>query len=94
MLEFLGSNELMALNGRRECEKPEFTRQRAVCKEYSILDYILVERVSTQIPELHGSSIEVDSTDHFLIWANIDRSRKVESKKQRKVPVESRAVGR
>ncbi|CAB1102258.1 unnamed protein product [Ectocarpus sp. CCAP 1310/34] len=26
MLEFLGSNELMVLNGRTECDKPEFTR--------------------------------------------------------------------
>ncbi|CAB1096931.1 unnamed protein product [Ectocarpus sp. CCAP 1310/34] len=85
MLEFLGSNELMVLNGRRECDKPEFTRQRAVCNEYSILDYILVDRGSTQIPELHESAIDIGSTDHFLIWANIDRSRKTESKKQRKV---------
>ncbi|CAB1110306.1 unnamed protein product [Ectocarpus sp. CCAP 1310/34] len=85
MLEFLGSNELMVLNGRRECDKPEFTRQRAVCNEYSILDYILVDRGSTQIPELHISAIDIGSTDHFLIWANIDRSRKIKSKKQRKV---------
>ncbi|CAB1108538.1 unnamed protein product [Ectocarpus sp. CCAP 1310/34] len=85
MLEFLGSNELMVLNGRRECDKPEFTRQRAVCNEYSILDYILVDRGSTQIPELHVSAIDIGSTDHFLIWANIDRSRKIKSKKQRKV---------
>ncbi|CAB1105049.1 unnamed protein product [Ectocarpus sp. CCAP 1310/34] len=56
MLEFLGSNELMVLNGRRECDKPEFTRQRAVCNEYSILDYILVDRGSTQIPELHDTT--------------------------------------
>ncbi|CAB1103448.1 unnamed protein product [Ectocarpus sp. CCAP 1310/34] len=85
MLEFLGSNELMVLNGRRACDKPEFTRQRAACNEYSILDYILVDRGSTQIPELHVSAIDIASTDHFLIWANIDRSRKMESKKQRKV---------
>ena len=85
MLEFLGSNELMVLNGRRECDTPEFTRQRAVCNEYSILDYILVDRGSTQIPELHVSAIDIGSTDHFLIWANIDRSRKIKSKKQRKV---------
>ena len=65
MLQFLGSNDLMALNGRRECEKPEFTRQRAFCKEYSILDYILVERVSTQIPELHVSAIDVRPLPHM-----------------------------
>ncbi|CAB1119083.1 unnamed protein product [Ectocarpus sp. CCAP 1310/34] len=53
MLEFLGSNELMVLNGRRACDKPEFIRQRVVCNEHSILDYILVDRGSTQIPELH-----------------------------------------
>ncbi|CAB1112777.1 unnamed protein product [Ectocarpus sp. CCAP 1310/34] len=85
MLEFLGSNELMVLNGRRECDKPEFTRHRAVCHEYSILDYILVDKGNTQIPELHVSAIDTGPTDHFLIWANIDRSRKIKSKKQRKV---------
>ncbi|CAB1103133.1 unnamed protein product [Ectocarpus sp. CCAP 1310/34] len=37
------------------------------------------------IPELHVSAIDIGSTDHFLIWANIDRSRKIKSKKQRKV---------
>ncbi|CAB1097155.1 unnamed protein product [Ectocarpus sp. CCAP 1310/34] len=75
----------MVLNGRRVCDKPEFTSQRAVCNEYSILDYILVDGGSTQIPELHVSAIDTGSTDHFLIWANIDRSGKMESKKQRKL---------
>ena len=81
-LKVLGSNELMALNRRRECDKPD---QRAIRNEYSILDYILVDRGITQIPKLHVSAIDIGSTDHFLIWANTDRTRKVESKKQRKV---------
>ena len=81
-LNVLASNELMALNRRRECDKPD---QRAIRNECSILDYILVDRGSTQIPKLHGSAIDMGLTDHFLIWANTDRTRKVESKKQRNV---------
>ncbi|CAB1119768.1 unnamed protein product [Ectocarpus sp. CCAP 1310/34] len=35
--------------------------------------------------KIPGERSEKGSTDHFLIWANIDRSRKIKSKKQRKV---------
>lgn len=85
MLESLGSIELMVLNGRRECDPPELTRKRAVCKENSFLDFTLVDRGSTQILMLHVSAIDVDSTDHFRIWANIDRTRKAGRNKQKKV---------
>lgn len=85
MLGFLGTNELMAINSRSECDRPEYTRQRLACGEFSILDYILMDRGTKQAPQLHVSKVDVGSTDDFLIWADTNRRRKVKNMKERRV---------
>lgn len=46
MLKFalLRSKQLMAPNGRSECDTPDFSGQRAACQDFSTLDYILINR--------------------------------------------------
>lgn len=52
------------------------TRQRAICEEFSIPDYIVINKGNMQVPKLHVTEVDVGST-HFLIWANTDRKRRI-----------------
>lgn len=51
------------------------TEQRASSEEFSIPDFIVIDKGNMQVPKLHVTEVDVGST-HFLIWANTDRKRR------------------
>ena len=83
MLEFF-KNSVKALTDRVKKAGPEWTRQCIPKGKSSVLDLIMLENGNGRETEIHVCAADVGSTDHRLIWINIQQTRVMKNRRGRK----------
>ena len=84
LLSFFNEVELMICNGRKLVSEPEWTRVRPCLKQKSRLDFIITDAQLLEVSgNVHVDGTDIGSSDHFLVWMELDRATKTSKKRKR-----------
>lgn len=84
LLSFLNEVELVICNGRQLVSEPEWTRVRPSLKQKSVIDYVITDsQLMKESGAVQVDSMDVGSSDHFLVWLELGRTAKFVNKGKR-----------
>ena len=84
LLFFFNVVELMICNGSKLVSEPESTRVRPCLKQKSIIDFIITDAQLLEVSgNVHVDGTDIGSSDHFLVWMELERATKTSKKRKR-----------
>lgn len=60
MVAFLEGDKLMTIDGKGRCESSEYTRQRVTQNNFSVLNYIIIDRGNMKVDPCKVCALDIE----------------------------------